>query len=260
MAEVGTDESVNESACEQTMIDLEKIYQWTRAARLSIANGRRMTIAAMLLASTHATAVHAQEDPFGATAGQPAMNAQPAADAAAAPVVSNATGTRPADESDPYVRILRLSPPKTPEEYARAIESMTRIGRWDEVGRYLDALQKAGWSNDQLDQLSQAGGASLWFKLRDATTELTEPQRNFVRDLAALPARLSPMRVGSIAGSRDSAHRTWPNDVRLKRDCYELAARVLSDCPHTCSQAIHKSMELTWPMRCWRLIPKAKRR
>ncbi len=72
---------------------------------------------------------------------------------------------------------LRVNPPKTPTEFAETLDWMARIGRWDEVSRYIAALQKSNWNQNQLAELSIAGGADLWFKLRDATTELKEPQR-----------------------------------------------------------------------------------
>ncbi|MGN6133090.1 MAG: hypothetical protein ACTHOU_01275 [Aureliella sp.] len=143
-------------------------------------------------------------DPFGTTpsqdmgAGQPTADATPfgfapaAPAAAAAPAGAAAAAAAPvAEETDPLVRSMRLLSLKTPEDFAQALQTLVRIQRWDEVGRYLDKLQQAGWNRDQLAELSRAGGASLWFHIRDAGSELTAAQQKFVSELAALPAQLS---------------------------------------------------------------------
>lgn len=133
------------------------------------------------------------QEPFGA--GDPFASPDPAADVTAASpapaLVPNASAAPIADDEDPLVRILRANPPKTTAEFAETLEWMVRIRRWDEVGRYLDQIQRAGWTRDQLADLSQAGGASLWSRLRGAASELSDAQRNFVREVAALPAQLA---------------------------------------------------------------------
>lgn len=140
-----------------------------------------------------AASLHAQDaqDPFGAAdpfstaddtpaaVDQPAM-AAPAAAAAAA-----------ADDPDPLVRMLRSSPPRTPEEFAQALEWMVRIRRWDEVGRHLDMIQRAGWTREQLAQLSAAAGTGLWYRVREGGKELSDAQQAFVVDIAAIPAQLA---------------------------------------------------------------------
>ncbi|MCC6507489.1 MAG: response regulator, partial [Pirellulaceae bacterium] len=134
----------------------------------------------------------AAADPFGAMGDAAITNEMDQGGAAAPNAAAAANALKALEEDpDPVVRLLRASPPKTPVEFAEALEWMTRIRRWDEVDRYLSVLQSANWSQDKLAELSQAGGAALWFKLRDATTDLKEPQRNFVRDIAALPAKLA---------------------------------------------------------------------
>lgn len=124
-------------------------------------------------------------DPFGGTADSAAAVDQPpvAAPAAAAGL--------PAEETDPLVRMLRASPPQTPQRFAEALEWMARIGRWDEVGRYLDLISSAGWNREQLAELSSAGGPSLWYRLREGGKNLSDAQRKFVVDIAALPAQLA---------------------------------------------------------------------
>ena len=128
-------------------------------------------------------------DPFGAPADAPAAGMD--APAAAAPAAGAANAAANEEDVNPLVRMLRTNPPKTPAEYAETLEWMSRIGRWDEVTRYLSLLQKSNWNQNQLAELSIAGGSDLWFKLRDTTTELNDAQREFVRMVAGLPAKLS---------------------------------------------------------------------
>lgn len=153
------------------------------------AAGRWIALGAILLAPASLSAQDAQDpfgagNPFGGAADNAAAVAQPpvAAPAAAAPL---------AEDPDPLVRMLRHSPPQTPEEYAQALEWLVRIGRWDEIGRQLDALQRAGWNREQLAELSSAGGANLWYRLREGGKELTDAQKKLVSDIAALPAQLA---------------------------------------------------------------------
>ncbi len=128
-------------------------------------------------------------DPFGA-AGD-ATSADMNSDAGAAPAASAAVGPVAEDDPNPLVRMLRVNPPKTPTEYAETLEWMARIGRWDEISRYISLLQKSNWNQNQLSELSIAGGADLWFKLRDTKSELTDAQRDFIRTVAGLPAKLA---------------------------------------------------------------------
>ncbi len=131
----------------------------------------------------------AATDPF-ATPSDAAAGDMNADAAAAATAGAPAAGALPAeDDPNPLVRLLRSNPPKTPTEYAETLEWMSRIGRWDEVSRYVGLLQKSNWNQNQLAELSIAGGSDLWFKLRDARTELSDAQREFIRTIAALPAK-----------------------------------------------------------------------
>ncbi len=156
------------------------------------------SLATALLLSSSLMAQPPEGDPFGgAPAGDPFQAGGAAAgDAMDADVAAGAAGNQPAaqvseDDSNPLVRLLRTNPPKTPAEFAETLQWMVRIGRWDEISRYITILQKANWNQNQLAELSMAGGADLWFKLRDAGTELTDAQREFIRSVAALPAKMS---------------------------------------------------------------------
>lgn len=158
-------------------------------------------VATVLLVSGPVLAQPPESDPFAVGGGDPFTapgdapagdNMSTAADAGAASAAAGAASALPGeDDPNPLVRMLRTNPPKTPAEFAETIEWMSRIGRWDEVSRYINLLQKSNWNQNQLSELSLAGGADLWFKLRDAKTELSDAQREFVRTVAALPAKLA---------------------------------------------------------------------
>ena len=139
----------------------------------------------------------AEPDPFAAGVGDPfaapgdaSMPAGDMSDDAAA-AASAAAGPVSEDDPNPLVRMLRVNPPKTPTEYAETLEWMVRLGRWDEISRYISLLQKSNWNQNQLSELSLAGGADLWFKLRDTQSELTDAQREFIRMVSGLPAKLA---------------------------------------------------------------------
>ena len=96
-----------------------------------------------------------------------------------------------AEETDPVIKLLRSIPPKTPSEFAEALKWMVQIQRWDEIGRYLDMVQEAGWSRDQLAELARAGGTGLWLSLRSSDNQLTAAQLKFIDELAVLPTQLA---------------------------------------------------------------------
>lgn len=155
------------------------------------------TVATVILMTGAVMAQPPAGDPFSveAGAGDPFAAPGDAAPAgenmdAAAPAAA-AAGALPDDDPHPLVRLLRTNPPKTPTEFAETLEWMTRIGRWDEVSRYITLLQKSNWNQNQLSELSIAGGTNLWFKIRDTATELSDAQREFIRMVSGLPAKLS---------------------------------------------------------------------
>lgn len=131
-------------------------------------------------------------DPFAAPGDASTAASDMAGDASAAAAAAGAaSGPVGEDDPNPLVRMLLVNPPKSPAEFAETLEWMIRIGRWDEVSRYISLLQKNNWNQNQLAELSIAGGADLWFKLRDTKSDLTDAQREFIRMVAGLPAKLS---------------------------------------------------------------------
>ena len=89
------------------------------------------------------------------------------------------------EDPDPIVRLVRESPPSNPEEMAEAITWLTRIKRWDEIGRQLDSL--AGWNVNQKAVLSRSAGAGLWIRLRREDVQLNEAQKSVVTEVIRAP-------------------------------------------------------------------------
>ncbi len=108
------------------------------------------------------------------------------------PAAANQPAAAPEEKDpDPVVRMLRASPPKTPEDMADGLTWMVRIRRWDEVGRLLDQIQSAGWSLSQRAALARSGKSSLWVRLRSDQAELSDPQREIVMQILRAPAEIA---------------------------------------------------------------------
>lgn len=119
-------------------------------------------------------------DPGNGGMGAPSPTFGGASDAGSASGVTTA-----AEENDPIVRIVRETPPTNPTEMAEAITWLTRIGRWDEVGRQLEAL--SGWNTSQKAALSRAAGPSIWFRLKARDVALTDAQRATLLEVLQAP-------------------------------------------------------------------------
>lgn len=133
------------------------------------------------------------EDPFGSTAPD-AFGAFAAPDMdTAAPANATLPANNPLtlEELDPVVRLLRLSPPKTAEQWADALTWMSRIKRWDEVRRLLDELSAANWTIESKAALARAGGSALWLRLRADEATLTDNQSALVRDILLAPGKIA---------------------------------------------------------------------
>lgn len=159
----------------------------------------------------------AGQDPFGGGAGQDpfalgngtdpfgsGVSAAPAANngglgipgfsgSAQAAGVQNAQSVdqTQAPDSDPVVRLLRVSPPKSPKEMARGLTWMTRLKRWDEVGRLLDLTASMNWSAAEQAELSRAAGAALWVRLRGDEPGLSDAHRQLVGEIMRAPSILA---------------------------------------------------------------------
>lgn len=92
----------------------------------------------------------------------------------------------PDEDRHVVVQSLRRNPPKTAEEISRAILYMTRIERWDEVGRYVDQLAKISIDETLALKMVRSGGLETWFKLSLQTNKLSETQRSTANKIIEL--------------------------------------------------------------------------
>ncbi len=105
---------------------------------------------------------------------------------------SSGSATSLPEDSNAVVRSLRNRPPQTDVEISRAILYMTRIQRWDEIGRYLDQLAKLPIDEATAMRMERAAGLEIWFKLLGDVDKLTDKQRAVAKkviDLSSGAAR-----------------------------------------------------------------------
>ena len=185
-------------------IALASTFRWPkclidcRSGRLPVAGAAGIVLALGLAATVPA------QDPFGGGAatdnpfGGPADAASPfggfgqAAPAAEAAPAAAATATAPTEQDpNPIIRLLRETPPQTPEEMAEGLTWVVRLKRWDEVRRLLDEIAGKQWDLPQLAQLASAGGESLWFRLSVDEAGLSEEQRKLLDSIVAAQGTLA---------------------------------------------------------------------
>ncbi len=146
------------------------------------------------------------EDVFGAP---PAAAAPATVDQAAAVPPNDSSNASALREEHVVVQGLRQSPPETPFEIGRAILYMVRIGRMDEVGKYLDQLAKLNLDPATATKLERAAGWDTWLRLSTLPEGLTDAQRgvakrvldgasNAARDPAALERALGQLRSQAL--------------------------------------------------------------
>ena len=143
-------------------------------------------------------------DPFGTATGDDPFNAAPgngsgfggfgAAPAAGTSAPADAAAPSQGldlNDPDPLVRIVRSNPPESPSELADAITWMTRIKRWDEVGRLLTDLSTKNWTQTQLAELSRSAGSAMWIRLRGMDDVLSGEQLQTVAQILEAPAKIA---------------------------------------------------------------------
>lgn len=108
-----------------------------------------------------------------------------------APAGLGAVANAEVEDPDPVVRLLRASPPKSETEMAEGLTWMTRIKRWDEVGRLLDQIASEKWSLTRRSALARAAGPSIWLRIRSDESELTDTQRKLVSEILSSPSKLA---------------------------------------------------------------------
>ncbi|MEQ1825575.1 MAG: hypothetical protein ABL921_06495 [Pirellula sp.] len=95
------------------------------------------------------------------------------------------TGLDP-NERSAVVRSLRLNPPKTPSDLARAIQFSARIRRWSEVSYWLDQLPKFGIDETTSTQMVQTAGTQTFLSLLIGDAELSDSHRGTIQKILDL--------------------------------------------------------------------------
>jgi CheY-like chemotaxis protein len=118
--------------------------------------------------------VVAQDDPFGEGAATPAVPAKQA--------TTKASSEPKVEETNVVVLSIRDTALSNPQQYAQAFVWLARIGRWDEIGRYLEQLKAAKWSQSQLAELLEKTDSALWIGAINRK-ELSDDQRAMAREV-----------------------------------------------------------------------------
>lgn len=143
-----------------------------------------------------------QIDPFATEAGNSAFSTPdsmaPGSDASLpdggpSPNAAGADASKTARETelDPIVRLLRQRPPETPEQVGDGLTWLTRVQRWDEVGRLLDLVASKNWPLQSKAELARHGGTALWVRLRGDEAALSESQKQLVGEILRAPSQLA---------------------------------------------------------------------
>ncbi len=115
-------------------------------------------------------------------------------------------------ERHAVVRSLQANPPKTPAELARAVQLMARIKRWDEVTRWLNAIEKSGLTDRTAYQMVDQVGVETFQNLDSPLVDLPPPQKEIARRVVELSNkyRLNPALItGSVLALQGSDSSAW---------------------------------------------------
>jgi CheY-like chemotaxis protein len=136
------------------------------------------------------------EDIFGAAPAEDTNIAEGGATATATgPSVS---GQARPSEQNAVVRSLRSNPPKSAVELAKAVQLMSRIRRWEEVGHWLDQLIPLGSNQATATQVVQSIGSQVFLELLNPeVADITDKQRQAVRGILEM-ARASALDVKKL--------------------------------------------------------------
>jgi hypothetical protein len=90
------------------------------------------------------------------------------------------------NERDAVVRSLRSNPPRTAEELARAVQMMGRIRRWDEVGRWLNALGAMPIDPATALAILERAGSKTFYEIESNAGQFTPQQLAVVAKIRTL--------------------------------------------------------------------------
>lgn len=149
------------------------------------------------LESTFCLSTAGAQDPFGGMDGGELGNTDVNPDPLGLDVVPARNERSAKSDFDPnemnaVVLSLKAHPPKTPAEFARAIQLMVRIQRWEEAGRWLDQAAKLGLDESLATQMIRTAGTQTFATLVSPDSKLTMAEKstaNSILDLASRAAR-----------------------------------------------------------------------
>ena len=107
-------------------------------------------------------------------------------------------------ETNAVVRSLKANPPKSPAELAQAIKLMTRIGRWDQAGFWLDRLGNQPIDGPTAIEVLRGAGPKTW------------------ADILANPDSFKPEHLDTIAKLRQLADDEVHSPENLARQVSRL--------------------------------------
>ncbi len=122
---------------------------------------------------------------------------------------AQAAGLDP-NERSAVVLSVRSNPPRTPSELARAIQLMTRIRRWDEVGHWLDEAVKLGLNEANTTKMVQTAGTQTFLQLTGVEAGLSDLRRANARKILELAsaAANNPKKLKASVSALGSPSRT----------------------------------------------------
>jgi len=133
---------------------------------------------AMLLAATTVSAIALAQDPFDDLSKTPSNQPASSPKASGPSIDSN--------ETNAVVRSLRANPPATPKDLAQALGLMTRIRRFDEAARWLDALSQLEIDGPTAVEILRAAGPKAWASIDLNASEFKPQQLQWIDKLKKL--------------------------------------------------------------------------
>ncbi len=130
------------------------------------------------------------------------------------PIVASKGSDRAAslapNERSAVVLSVRSNPPRTPSELARAIQLMTRIRRWDEVGHWLDEAVKLGLNEANATKMVQTAGTQTFLQLTSLDAGLSDLRRANARKILELAsaAANNPTKLKTSVSALGSLSKT----------------------------------------------------
>jgi CheY-like chemotaxis protein len=145
------------------------------------------TIAALLFGAINSHSSVGQ-DPFGDAPGDKASGidamASPSGDGSNKPEVSDLKGD--VFERSAVVKSLLARPPKSHADLARAVQLMARVKRWEEVSRWLKAIDKLGIDERSAATMVEQVGGKTFQSLLGTMVQLEETDKAVAKKILDL--------------------------------------------------------------------------